>query len=153
MARIIGINNHNTSADTTIYDPTCGSGSLLLKVADEAERKIAIYGQEKESATAGLARMNVVLHDCPTVLVKCTGNSTLSDPQSTDGQGGLKQFNFVVANPPFSLKSWSNGVYDSDSGEVKSLFRKGSTTGGLMASEFHPRGTATMPFCCTLSSR
>ena len=114
MAKIIGINHQSTSADTTIYDPTCGSGSLLLKVADEAERKITIYGQEKESATAGLARMNMVLHDCPTALIRCTGNSTLSDPQFTDDNGGLRQFDFVVANPPFSLKSWSNGVYDTD---------------------------------------
>lgn len=114
MAKIIGINSNSTNANTTIYDPTCGSGSLLLKVADEAERKITIYGQEKESTTAGLARMNMVLHDCPTALIKCTGNSTLSDPQFTDDNGGLKQFDFVVANPPFSLKSWSNGVYDTD---------------------------------------
>lgn len=114
MAKIIGINSQSTNANTTIYDPTCGSGSLLLKVADEAERKITIYGQEKESATAGLARMNMVLHDCPTALIKCTGNSTLSDPQFTEDNGGLKQFDFVVANPPFSLKSWSNGVYDTD---------------------------------------
>jgi type I restriction enzyme M protein len=114
MAKIIGINSQSSNANTTIYDPTCGSGSLLLKVADEAERIITIYGQEKESATAGLARMNMVLHDCPTALIKCTGNSTLSDPQFTDDNGGLKQFDFVVANPPFSLKSWSNGVYDTD---------------------------------------
>lgn len=121
MAKIIGINNSNTTANTTIYDPTCGSGSLLLKVADEAERKITIYGQEKESATAGLARMNMVLHDCPGALIKCTGNSTLSDPQFTNDHGGLKQFDFVVANPPFSLKSWSNGVYDVDGDETVHL--------------------------------
>lgn len=113
MAKIIGINSQNTNPNTTIYDPTCGSGSLLLKVADEAERKITIYGQEKESATAGLARMNMVLHDCPTALIRCTGNSTLSDPQFLDDNGGLKQFDFVVANPPFSLKNWTNGVYDT----------------------------------------
>ena len=105
MAKIIGINHTNTNADTTIYDPTCGSGSLLLKVADEAEKKITIYGQEKESATAGLARMNMVLHDCPTALIKCTGNSTLSDPQFIEENGGLKQFDFIVANPPFSSKT------------------------------------------------
>ena len=110
MAKIIGINNKSTNANTTIYDPTCGSGSLLLKVADEAERKITIYGQEKESATAGLARMNMVLHDCPTALIKCTGNSTLSDPQFKEDNGGLKLFDFIVANPPFSSKNWSNGV-------------------------------------------
>jgi type I restriction enzyme M protein len=121
MAKIIGINNTNTNADTTIYDPTCGSGSLLLKVADEAEKKITIYGQEKESATAGLARMNMVLHDCPTALIKCTGNSTLSDPQFTEDNGGLKQFDFIVANPPFSSKNWSNGVYDTEGDENSEL--------------------------------
>lgn len=110
MAKIIGINNQNTNANTTVYDPTCGSGSLLLKVADEAERKITIYGQEKESATAGLARMNMVLHDCPTALIKCTGNSTLSDPQFKEDNDGLKLFDFIVANPPFSSKNWSNGL-------------------------------------------
>ena len=110
MAKIIGINNENSTANTTVYDPTCGSGSLLLKVADEAERKITIYGQEKESATAGLARMNVVLHNCPTALIKCTGNSTLSDPQFTEENGGLKLFDYIVANPPFSSKNWSNGL-------------------------------------------
>ena len=110
MAKIIGINNLNTNSNTTIYDPTCGSGSLLLKVADEAERKITIYGQEKENATAGLARMNMVLHDCPTALIKCTNNSTLSDPQFKEDNGSLKLFDFIVANPPFSSKNWSNGL-------------------------------------------
>jgi type I restriction enzyme M protein len=110
MAKIIGINTKSTNSNTTIYDPTCGSGSLLLKVADEAEVKITIYGQEKESATAGLARMNVVLHDCPTALIRCTGNSTLSDPQFKEDNGGLKLFDFIVANPPFSSKNWSNGL-------------------------------------------
>jgi len=110
MAKIIGINKENTNPNTTIYDPTCGSGSLLLKVADEAEKKITIYGQEKESATAGLARMNMVLHDCPTALIKCTGNSTLSDPQFKEDDRTLKQFDFIVANPPFSSKNWSNGL-------------------------------------------
>jgi type I restriction enzyme M protein len=110
MAKIIGINHESSNANTTVYDPTCGSGSLLLKVADEAERKITIYVQEKESATAGLARMNMVLHDCPTALIKCTGNSTLSDPQFKEANGGLKLFDFIVANPPFSSKNWSNGL-------------------------------------------
>jgi type I restriction enzyme M protein len=110
MAKIIGISSQNSSSTTTVYDPTCGSGSLLLKVADEADRKITIYGQEKESATAGLARMNMVLHDCPTALIKCTGNSTLSDPQFKEADGSLKRFDYIVANPPFSSKNWSNGL-------------------------------------------
>jgi type I restriction-modification system DNA methylase subunit len=50
---------------------------LSAEVADEADKKATIYGQEKESATAGLARMNMVLHNCPTALIKCTSNSTL----------------------------------------------------------------------------
>lgn len=109
MAKVIGINNENTSAETTIYDPTCGSGSLLLKVADEAETNVSIYGQEKDVSTAALSRMNMVLHNYPTALIKCNGNSTLSDPLFGDN-GNLKTFDFVVANPPFSYKSWSSGV-------------------------------------------
>ena len=115
MAKIIGINNKTTKSNTTIYDPTCGSGSLLLKVAAEAENDITIYGQEKESATAGLARMNMVLHDAPTAEIRCTGNSTLSDPQFTEDDKSLKLFNFIVGNPPFSSKSWSNGLDVSSS--------------------------------------
>jgi type I restriction enzyme M protein len=115
MAKIIGINNKTTKSNTTIYDPTCGSGSLLLKVASEAENEITIYGQEKESATAGLARMNMVLHDAPTAEIRCTGNSTLSDPQFTEDDKSLKLFDFIVANPPFSAKSWSNGLDVSSS--------------------------------------
>ena len=115
MAKIIGINNKTTKSNTTIYDPTCGSGSLLLKVAAEAENDITIYGQEKESATAGLARMNMVLHDSPTAEIRCTGNSTLSDPQFTEDDKSLKLFDFIVANPPFSSKNWSNGLDISSS--------------------------------------
>lgn len=66
MAQIIGIGQAQTSTDTTVYDPTCGSGSLLLKVGDEARAKVSLYGQEKDSATSGLARMNMILHDYPT---------------------------------------------------------------------------------------
>jgi type I restriction enzyme M protein len=116
MAKIIGINSENSTPNTTIYDPTCGSGSLLLKVADEAEKKITIYGQEKESATAGLARMNMVLHDCPTAEIACTGNSTLSDPQFKNDNDQLRQFDFVVANPPFSSKNWLNGIKFKEDG-------------------------------------
>ena len=110
MAKIIGINNKNTSASTTIYDPTCGSASLLLKIADEAEKKVTVYGQEKDISTAFLSRLNMILHNYPTAEIKCNGNSTLSNPLFTEANGGLKLFDFAVANPPFSYKSWSNGV-------------------------------------------
>lgn len=108
LAKIIGINNSNSTAETTAYDPTCGSGSLLLKVADEAEKTISLYGQEKENTTAGLARMNMILHNNPTANIS-GGSSTLSRPE-WEVDGKLKTYDYCVANPPFSLKSWSNGV-------------------------------------------
>jgi type I restriction enzyme M protein len=108
MAKIIGINSQNTTSETSVYDPTCGSGSLLLKVADEAEKLVSVFGQENDTATAGLARMNMILHNNPTAVIK-QGN-TLSNPLFLDDHSRLKTFDFVVANPPFSFKSWGNGV-------------------------------------------
>ncbi|MEK7761922.1 MAG: type I restriction-modification system subunit M [Nitrospirota bacterium] len=107
IAQILGIREAKTSPDTTVYDPTCGSGSLLLKVADEARTRVTIYGQEKDATTAGLARMNMILHDNPTALI-AQGN-TLADPKFKDGEP-LKTFDYVVANPPFSDKRWSTGL-------------------------------------------
>ncbi len=107
IAQVIGIRGAKTSASTTVYDPTCGSGSLLLKVGDEAGTAITLYGQEKDAATSGLARMNMILHDNPTALI-VQGN-TLADPKFKDGDS-LKTFDYVVANPPFSDKRWSTGI-------------------------------------------
>jgi len=107
MAQTIGIRDAETSPNTTVYDPTCGSGSLLLKVADEARTQVTLYGQEKDSATSGLARMNMILHNNPTALV-LQGN-TITDPKFKDGDT-LKTFDYVVANPPFSDKRWSTGL-------------------------------------------
>jgi type I restriction enzyme M protein len=107
IAQVIGIREAKTGSDTTIYDPTCGSGSLLLKVADEARTPVTLNGQEKDATTAGLARMNMILHNNPTALV-VQGN-TLTDPKFKEG-GTLKTFDFVVANPPFSDKRWSTGL-------------------------------------------
>ncbi len=108
MARIIGIDQADTTASTTVYDPTCGSGSLLLKVSDAAKTPVTLYGQEKDAATSGLARMNMILHDNPGAEIK-QGN-TLANPLFLYEQGGLKTFDYVVANPPFSDKRWGNGV-------------------------------------------
>ena len=69
IAQVLGIRDADTSPYTTVYDPTCGSGSLLLKVADEAKTEVTLYGQEKDSATSGLARMNMILHNNPTALI------------------------------------------------------------------------------------
>ncbi len=107
IAQILSIRQASTTSATTAYDPTCGSGSLLLKVADEARTKITLYGQEKDAATSGLARMNMILHNNPEALI-WQGN-TLANPQSVEG-GILKTFDYVVANPPFSDKRWSTGL-------------------------------------------
>lgn len=111
MAQVIGLQDAH-SADQTIYDPTCGSGSLLLKSHDEARGEtgldLTIYGQEMDNATAALAKMNMILHDCPTAEI--WNDNTLSDPQFKESDGRLKVCDFVVANPPFSTKAWSSGL-------------------------------------------
>jgi type I restriction enzyme M protein len=110
MAKLIGL-DRATSASQSIYDPTGGSGSLLLKSHDEAYSrtglKLSIYGQEMDNATAALARMNMILHDCPTAEI--WQDNTLSSPHFKNPDGSLKTFDFAVANPPFSTKAWSNG--------------------------------------------
>src|SRR5258708_8369196 len=83
IAKVIGISPQNTKASTTAYDPTCGSGSLLLKVASEAGKHITLEGQEKDVTTAGLARMNMILHDFPAANI-LSGN-TLFDPKFKNG--------------------------------------------------------------------
>lgn len=108
IARVIGISTAHVNRDTSVYDPTCGSGSLLLKVADEAHTEITLYGQEKDSATSGLARMNMILHNNPTAQI-VQGN-TLASPKFTASNEALKTFDYVVANPPFSDKAWSTGL-------------------------------------------
>ena len=107
MAKVIGITD-KTMRRQSVYDPTCGSGSLLLKAADEAPNGLTIYGQEQDVATTALARMNMILHGNAGADIAKGGRSTLSDPELFR-QASLKKFNFVVANPPFSTKSWHNG--------------------------------------------
>lgn len=108
LAKVIGINPSNSTHQTTAYDPTCGSGSLLLKVMNEAGKNIDLYGQEKETTTANLAHMNMILHGAETATI--IADNTLSRPFYKEVDGCLKKFDYVVANPPFSLKSWNNGV-------------------------------------------
>lgn len=113
MAKAIGVGSA-TSAKQTIYDPACGSGSLLLKAHAEAKSNsgfdLAVYGQEMDNATAALSRMNMILHNCPTAEI-APNYSTLSNPafKSETDPAKLKTFDFVVANPPFSTKTWANG--------------------------------------------
>lgn len=107
MSKVLGI-GIQTNQDQTIYDPTCGSGSLLIKAADQAPRGLSIYGQENDNATWALAKMNMILHGYETHEI-WKGN-TLSSPYWKNQKGGLQTFDFAVANPPFSTKSWSNGI-------------------------------------------
>ena len=107
MAQVIGI-GPETLQTQTIYDPTCGSGSLLLRTADETPNGITVSGQEKDNATYALARMNMILHGNETAQL-WPGN-TLTDPYFKDADTRLKTFDFAVANPPFSDKAWTNGL-------------------------------------------
>src|SRR4051794_34663958 len=114
LAKVIGIGPHTRQYDT-VYDPTCGSGSLLLKVADEAPRGISIYGQEKDNATWALSKMNMILHG--NEIADIRKGDTITNPQLlNDAQ--LRTFDFAVANPPFSVKSWGNGL-ENDFGRFK----------------------------------
>jgi len=106
LAKVVGI-GPTTEQDQTVYDPTCGSGSLLLKVADEAPHGITIYGQEKDSATWALSKMNMILHG--NEIADIRKGDTITSPQFLNGSQ-LRTFDFAVANPPFSVKSWSNGL-------------------------------------------
>ena len=116
IARLIGIGNIKQSADKywTLYDPAAGSGSLLIRATDEApidedgNSIVTIYGQEKDHSTAGLATMNLILHQKGNGQI-LKGN-TLVNPQFKDDFGQLRKFDFVVMNPPFSDKSWSDGL-------------------------------------------
>ena len=107
MAKVVGI-SPKTKQDDTIYDPTCGSGSLLLKAADEAPRGISIFGQENDVATWALAKMNMILHGHATA--ELWRDNTLAEPYFKAPNGKLMTFDFAVANPPFSAKSWTNGI-------------------------------------------
>jgi type I restriction enzyme M protein len=114
LPKIIGITK-DTPSDATVYDPTCGSGSLLLKASHEALNGLSIYGQEKEVTTTALCRMNMILHNSADADIAPGGQSTLANPYfKGDDDSTLKTFDFVVANPPFSLKAWTNGVESPD---------------------------------------
>lgn len=106
LAKVVGINGQ-TRQDQTVYDPACGSGSLLLKAAAEAPRGLTIYGQEKDNATWALSKMNMILHG--NEIAEIAKGDTITSPQFVAG-AQLKTFDYVVMNPPFSVKSWSNGL-------------------------------------------
>ena len=106
LAKVVGIDS-NTRQDQTVYDPACGSGSLLLKAAAEAPRGMTIYGQEKDNATWALSKMNMILHG--NEIAEIEKGDTITSPQFTKGDR-LRNFDYIVMNPPFSVKSWNNGL-------------------------------------------
>ena len=109
MAQVIGLDHASELDQPTVYDPTCGSGSLLIKAADAANSsKLAIYGQEMDVATWALARMNMILHGHPTA--ELWRGNTLAAPHFRNKDDRLKTFDYAVANPPFSTKAWSSGL-------------------------------------------
>lgn len=109
LSLLLGI-DENTKQDKSIYDPTCGSGSLLLKASSLAGKKgLTIYGQEKDISTTALCKMNMILHNSADADIAKGGSSTLSNPLFIEN-GMLKTFDYVVANPPFSLKNWTDGL-------------------------------------------
>ncbi|MCT7779746.1 MAG: type I restriction-modification system subunit M [Lactobacillus iners] len=120
IARLIGIGNIDVSVQRhyMLHDPAAGSGSLLIRAADEAPNRadgnsiVDIYGQEKYTDTAGLAKMNFILHNKATGEIKAA--NTLSDPQYIDEFGELTKFDFIVMNPPFSDKDWTDGIKVSE---------------------------------------
>ncbi|WP_131158729.1 type I restriction-modification system subunit M [Helicobacter pylori] len=110
LSLLLGI-DENTRQDKSIYDPTCGSGSLLLKASSLAGKNgLTIYGQEKDISTTTICKMNMILHNSADADIAKCGSSTLSNPLFTTENGMLKTFDYVVANPPFSLKNWTDGL-------------------------------------------
>lgn len=111
MAKVIGLGDARNGKKTTIYDPACGSGSLLLRAMCETPDGATIYGQEKDNATVGLAKMNMILHN--EIYADIKQGDTINDPQFKDDDQ-LKTFDYIVANPPFSTKSWLKSAKTED---------------------------------------
>jgi type I restriction enzyme M protein len=111
LAKVLSVDKADKPSYTA-YDPTCGSGSLLLKVAEEAQNGLTLYGQEKDIATKGLAIMNMWLHGYPEASI--AGGNTIASPEFKEKDSTLKRFDFVVANPPFSVKNWTSGINPLD---------------------------------------
>lgn len=118
LANVVGI-SRCTDTSATVCDPACGSGSLLIRAIDAAPIPIMGYGQEKESTTAGLAKMNAVLQRKAEITIK-SGN-TFSNPQYLDKSDNsiLERFDYIVANPPFSMKNWRDGIAGKEYGRFE----------------------------------
>lgn len=107
VAAVAGV-SRAISPRQSVYDPTCGSGSLLLKAAESASVPISIFGQEMDIATRGLARMNMIMHNRETAEI--AQGDVIAEPHFLADAETLQTFDFVVANPPFSAKAWATGL-------------------------------------------
>ena len=100
-----------------VYDPACGSGGMLVETINEVResggdtRTLRLYGQEVNLTTAAIARMNLFLHDLEDFRI--VRGDTLRDPRFLE-RSGLRKFDVVVANPPFSLKNWGADTWADD---------------------------------------
>lgn len=110
MAKMLGLSEF-TKPSTTIYDPTCGSASLLLRAMAETPNGATPYGQEKDNATASLAILNMLLHGVEISYIE--QGDTINDPKFVSA-GNLKTFDVCVANPPFSTKEWLGEAGEDD---------------------------------------
>lgn len=103
--------------DESIYDPTCGSGGMLVKCLDYLRNKgeewqgVHVYGQEINGLTSSIARMNLYLNGVEDFSIACA--DTLSAPAFTEGSK-LKTFDVVLANPPYSIKEWNHAAFEHD---------------------------------------
>ena len=99
----------------TVYDPTCGSGGMLLEAVHYMERQglsasaLTLYGQESNLNTWAICKMSLFLHDIDDAFIE--RGDTLLDPKHTSSDNTIKQFDMVIANPPFSLKKWGHRVW------------------------------------------
>jgi type I restriction system adenine methylase HsdM len=111
----------------SVYDPTCGTGGMLISAAAEVKnqgkewRSLRLYGQELNFGTSAIARMNLFLHGVTDGHI--APGDTLSRPAFHDAQGGLQTFDVVLANPPYSIKTWDRDAFAND--------RYGRNTWGL----------------------
>lgn len=110
VAKVVGIDK-DERPQVSIYDPTCGSGSLLLRAKAEAKKNVSLNGQESDVSTVGMAKMNMIIHgeQCADI----QQGDTINNPKHVKNEM-LRQFDYVVANPPFSLKSWMKSAGEED---------------------------------------
>lgn len=102
----------------SVYDPTCGTGGMLISTAAEVKRQgkewrnLKLYGQELNHGTSAIARMNLFLHGIADGHI--AHGDTLARPAFLDNKGGLRTFDVVLANPPYSIKAWNRDVFAKD---------------------------------------